>query len=164
MTIFDQPATEGSPLPFPTPELPNDPPASEGQGPVELPTPSLPSTPNFPPLVEVRRCPFPYSRKITQTNTTFTNLLLDNNVSYASLKQANPRLSTGDISALTVYCAPPDGTRKLCQNGSGTYVVQQGETLFTLSDVSGLSVKSLLFSNPNLSPSDFVEGQVICLP
>ena len=149
-----QPGEGGAGLPTPT--LPDNTPARPGVGPAGTPTPSLPARP-------VRTCPQGYRRASVQNRQSFTDLLIENNVSYNALREANPNLSTGYPAAGTVYCAPPSGTRRVCAS-SRSYVMSQGETLYTLTRTLGISAGRLLSANPNLAPGDFLPGRVICLP
>lgn len=169
---INQPAAPGiGPEGLPTPSLPDiNQPAAPGIGPEGLPTPSLPSNnrPVCPPgnctPTPSRRCPDGYKRATVGRNQTFYDLLLENNVSYDAMRSANPNLSTGRPAAGTVYCAPPSGTRRMCTYGSRSYVMGQGETLFTLVRTLNTTAARLLRANPNLAPGDFLPGRVICLP
>ena len=95
---------------------------------------------------------------------TFTDLLLENNVSYRAMQLANPRLPTTRLAPGTPYCAPPAYSRRLCPRGSRSYAMGVGESLDTLVETEGLSPALLLAANPTLAPGDFVPGRVICLP
>lgn len=153
-----EPAQPGEgPAELPPPTLPGSQPARPGEGPAGFPTPSLPAQP-------VRICPVGYSRRTVQSNQSFTDLLLENNVSYNAMRAANPRLSTINPIAGTVYCAPPSGSRRVCANGSRSYIMSEGETLYTLTRTLGISSGRLLMANPSLAPGDFLPGRVICLP
>ncbi len=44
------------------------------------------------------------------------------------------------------------------------YRIQEGDTLDEIAQLNGTNVEQMLRLNPNLLPSDFVAGQVICLP
>ncbi|MFQ9446821.1 MAG: LysM peptidoglycan-binding domain-containing protein [Christensenellales bacterium] len=60
---------------------------------------------------------------------------------------------------------PPSGDRGLCENGgAGLPLLQEGDTLDEIAERNGTNVEQLLRLNPNLLPSDFASGQVICLP
>ena len=146
------------PAGLPTPTLPDDEAAQPGEGPAGLPTPSLPSRPQ-----PERVCPQGYRRAAVQNNQSYTDLLIENNVSYNAMQSANPDLSTTSPVAGTIYCAPPSGTRMLCSSNR-SYVMSQGETLYTLTRTLGISAGRLLAANPNLAPGDFLPGRVICLP
>jgi len=144
---------------LPTPSLPGNDPAQPGEGPVILPTPSLPSRP-----IAIRRCPTGYRQGIVRNNQSFSDLLLEYDVSYNAMRAANPYLPTTRLAPGTVFCAPPVGTRRLCANGSSTYIMNQNETLDSLAVAWGVAPGALLRANPNLAPGDFVQGRVICLP
>lgn len=183
MTMIDQPATPGiGPEGLPTPSLPGDQPAQPGEGPEGLPTPALPddqparpgegpaglptpSLPSQPPIVVIpQRCPYGYRAAVVQNNQTFTDLLLENNVSYQAMRSANPNLPTSRLAPGTRYCAPPSGTRNLCTNGAMSYILGLGESLYTLSSTFGVSTDLLLLANPTLAPGDFIPGRVVCIP
>lgn len=158
------PAQPGEgPAGLPTPEV--DTPARPGEGPAGLPTPSVPVRPSpVRPVPVSRRCPIGYRRGTVQNNQSFTDLLLENNVSYNAMRAANPNLPTTRIAPGTVYCAPPSGSRRVCTYGSRSYVMSQGETIYTLVRTLGISPGRLLQANPSLAPGDFLPGRVICLP
>lgn len=157
MSEFRFPAepNEG-PSGLPTPGVSENVPAVPGEGPAGSPTPQLPSRPSF-------SCPSGYRRAVVQNGQSYTDLLIENNVSYNALRNANPNLSTGNPRPGTQYCAPPTGTRAVC-SGNRSYVMSQGETLYTLVRTLGISAGRLLAANPNLAPGDFLPGRVICLP
>lgn len=162
MTMIDQPVNPGiGPEGLPTPALPDGEPAAPGPGPVELPTPSLPSTPQ---VIPIRQCPVGYRAATVQNNQTFTDLLIENNVSYQAMRAANPSLPTTRIAPGTRYCAPPSQSRRLCASGYSSYVMELGENLYALTQRFGASPGLLLAANPMLAPSDFIPGRVVCVP
>ena len=134
-----------------------------------LPTPSLPSQPSTPPVIIVpstpsaNTCPSGYTRDIVRSGQTYADILLRHNVSYRAMRTANPRLSPGYLVVGQRYCAPPSGTRQVCQN-LRTYTVLPGEDLETLAADLRITKGRLLSLNPTLLPTDFTEGTVICIP
>ena len=133
-----------------------------------LPTPSLPSQPSTPPVVIIptpvpNTCPSGYTRDYVRSGQTYADLLLRHNVSYRAMRSANPRLSPGYLVVGQGYCAPPAGSRQICQN-LRTYTVLRGEDLETLASKLRITKGRLLSLNPYLLPSDFTEGTVICIP
>lgn len=157
------PAQPGEgPAGLPTPEVVEGVPAQPGEGPAGLPTPIVPAVPR--PVPISRRCPRGYRRGVVENNQSFTDLLLENNVSYNAMRSANPSLPTTRLSPGTVYCAPPSGSRRVCTYGTRSYVMSQGETIYTLVRTLGISPGRLLQANPSLAPGDFLPGRVICLP
>ena len=161
--MIDVPAQPGEgPAQLPTPETnTDDQPAQPGEGPVQLPTPQL-----TPPVVirPVQVCPAGYSRGIVQNGQTFTDLLLQHDVSWQAMRSANPTLSTTRIAPGTRYCIPPAGSRRLCPSGTDSYVMGQYEDLNTLSELFGVSPDVFLTVNTQLAPSDFTAGRVVCVP
>lgn len=150
MSILEQPVTPGiGPEGLPTPALPGP----EAPGPV-IPSPSVP----------VRRCPAGYRAGTVRNNQTFTDLLIENNVSYDALRAANPNLPTTRLSPGTRYCAPPAESRRLCPSGAFSYILGFDEDLSVLSVRLGMPPGELLTANPMLAPGDFVPGRVICIP
>ena len=158
---------DAGPLPLPTPALPSTPSTPSVPSIPAIPsvpsrpTPSVPSRPARP---TVRVCPSGYRRGTVQNNQSFTDLLIENNVSYNAMRSANPNLPTTRLAPGTVYCAPPSGSRRLCPSGSRSYVMNEGDTLYTLARALGISSGRLLVANPSLAPGDFIPGRVICLP
>lgn len=135
----------------------------------QLPTPSLPSTPSMPqrpPVVVIPQqptCPAGYARDTVAAGQTYADLLIKHNVSYRAMRAANPRLSPGFLVAGSTYCAPPHGTRETC-TGLQPYTILAGETLDTLAADLRTTRGRLLALNPNLLPSDFTAGTIICIP
>ena len=160
MTTINIPAQPDTAI-LPTPALPDSSqqPAQPDEGPEGLPTPSLPGggTVTF-------RCPLGYTPKVTSGNQTFTDLLLENNVSYRAMQLGNPNLPTTRLAPGTPYCAPPAYSRRLCPYGARSYVMGVGESLETLVETEGVSPELLLVANPTLAPGDLSPGRVICLP
>ena len=133
-----------------------------------LPTPSLPAQPSTPPVVIVptpapSACPSGYTRDIVRAGQTYADLLLRHNVSYRAMRSANPRLSPGYLRVGQSYCAPPTGSRQVCQDLK-TYTILPGEDLETLAADLRTTKGRLLALNPTLLPSDFSSGTVICIP
>ena len=159
--MFDLPAQpQEGPAAFPTPEV--DQPAQPDEGPAELPTPSLPSQPQT--TYPISRCPVGSQSSVVLSGQTFTDLLLLHDVSWQAMRAANPTLPTSRIAPGTRYCVPPQRTRRICPLGSYSYVMNDGENLATLSQDFGLAPGLFLTVNPQLSPSDFAGGRVICVP
>ena len=150
------------PASLPTPEVDaGNQPAQQGEGPEGVPTPEVrPSIPARPALV----CPLGYGVGVVQNGQTFTDLLLQHNVSYQAMRSANPTLPTTRLAPGTRYCVPPSGSRRLCPSGSQSYVMGQYEDLNTLSELFGVSPAVFLTLNTQLAPGDFRAGRVVCAP
>ena len=138
----------------------------------DLPTPSLPAQPaqpSTPPVVivpstpSVNTCPTGYTRDTVRAGQTYADLLLRHNVSYRAMRSANPRLSPGYLVVGQSYCAPPTGTRQVCQNLQ-YYTILPGEDLEIVAAKLRITKGRLLSLNPGLLPTDFAEGATICIP
>ena len=147
---------------LPTPDVDNQP-AQPGEGPVDLPTPSVPSQPSVP-IRPTLTCPLGYGRGVVQNGQTFTDLLLQHNVSWQAMRSANPSLPTSRLSPGTRYCVPPSGSRRLCPSAATSYVMGQYEDLNTLAELFGVSPGLFLTINTQLAPGDFQAGRVVCVP
>ena len=90
--------------------------------------------------------------------------MLSSNVSLRALREYNEDIRLTALRPGDVLCVPPSGDRGLCENGGPVYRLQEGDTLDEIVARNGTNVEQLLRLNPNLLPSDFVSGQVICLP
>lgn len=108
-------------------------------------------------------CPTGYAAKTIQRGQTYADLLVDLNVSYRAMRTANPLIRPGAMIAGTPYCAPPSGTRQIC-NGTRTYTIQPGENLASIAANLNTTRGRLLMLNPTLVPTDFSSGTVICVP
>ena len=133
-----------------------------------LPTPSLPAQPSTPPVVIVptpvpSACPSGYTRAVVRAGQTYPALLLRHNVTYRAMRSPNPRLSPGYLVVGQSYCAPPANTRQICQN-LRSYTVLPGEDLEAIAAKLRITKGRLLSLNPGLLPTDFTEGNVICIP
>ena len=158
--MMDVPAQpQEGPVALPTPNVGNEP-AQQGEGPLELPTPQVQPAP----VIPVRICPRGYGSGVVQNGQTFTDLLLQHNVSYQAMRSANPSLPTTRLSPGTRYCVPPSGSRRLCPSGAQSYVMGQYEDLNTLAELFGVSPGIFLTLNTQLAPGDFQAGRVVCVP
>lgn len=151
-----------------TPSQPSQP--SQPQQPIRPQQPSQPSEPSRPqqptqpPQPVIRVCRAGYTAGTIRRGQTYADLLIANNVSYQAMRAANPSLSPSQMYAGRTYCAPPSGTRQACTSAYRSYTVLPGEDLATLSEKLGVSQGRLLMLNPTLLPTDFSEGNVICVP
>ncbi len=122
--------------------------------------PLQPIVPSRPGIV----CPIGYSSRRVRSGQTYADLLIDLNVSYKAMRNANPALRPGALVAGTYYCAPPAGTREIC-SASRSYAIQDGDNLTGIARRLNTTTGRLLMLNPTLLPTDFSQpGVVICIP
>ena len=116
------------------------------------------------PVGEGRSCPVGSSAYTVQQGQSVVDIMLSSNVSLRALREYNEDIRLTALRPGDVLCVPPSGDRGLCENGGPVYRLQEGDTLDEIAERNGTNVEQLLRLNPNLLPSDFVSGQVICLP
>ena len=116
------------------------------------------------PIGEGRSCPIGSSAYTVQPGQSVVDVMLASNVSLRALREYNEDIRLTALRPGDVLCVPPGGDRGLCENGGPVYRMQDGDTLEEIAALNATTVEQLLRLNPNLLPSDFVAGQVICLP
>ena len=116
------------------------------------------------PVGEGRSCPVGSSAYTVQQGQSVVDVMLSSNVSLRALRDYNEDIRLTALRPGDVLCVPPSGDRGLCENGGPVYRLQEGDTLDEIAERNGTNVEQILRLNPNLLPSDFVSGQVICLP
>ena len=116
------------------------------------------------PVGEGRSCPVGSSAYTVQQGQSVVDVMLSSNVSLRALREYNEDIRLTALRLGDVLCVPPSGDRGLCENGGPVYRLQEGDTLDEIAERNGTNVEQILRLNPNLLPSDFVSGQVICLP
>ncbi len=96
---------------------------------------------------------------------TYSQILVENDISYNAMRQINPDVRPSAPLVGQSYCVPEDpadlGT---CSGGRRTYRISQSLTLGELAAALNTTQGALLQLNPSLRPSNFVEGQIICIP
>ena len=116
------------------------------------------------PTGEGRSCPIGSSAYTVQQGQSVVDVMVASNVSMRALREYNEDIRLTALRPGDVLCVPPSGDRGLCDNGGPVYRLQEGDTLDEIGELNGTNVEQLLRLNPNLLPSDFTAGQVICLP
>ena len=116
------------------------------------------------PVAEGRSCPIGSSAYTVQPGQSVVDVMLASNVSLRALREYNEDIRLTALRPGDVLCVPPGGDRGLCENGGPVYRMQEGDTLEEIAALNATTVEQMLRLNPNLLPSDFVAGQVICLP
>lgn len=116
------------------------------------------------PTGEGRACPIGSSAYTVQQGQSVVDVMVASNVSMRALREYNEDIRLTALRPGDVLCVPPSGDRGLCTNGGPVYRLQEGDTLEEIAELNGTNVEQLLRLNPNLLPSDFTAGQVICLP
>lgn len=116
------------------------------------------------PVGEGRSCPVGSTAYTVQPGQNVVDVMMASNVSLRALREYNEDIRLTALRPGDVLCVPPNGDRGLCQSGGPVYRMQACDTLEEIAELNGTTVEQLLRLNGNLLPSDFTEGQVICLP
>ncbi len=101
---------------------------------------------------------------VVKRGDTFFTIARDHGVSVDALVRANPQISNpSNIRPGQIVCIPNQPTQ--CPNNTFPYVVQRGDTMFTIANRFGVSVQSLIAANPQIpDPSRLTPGQIVCVP
>ena len=116
------------------------------------------------PTGEGRSCPIGSSAYTVGQGQSVVDVMVASNVSLRALREYNEDIRLTALRPGDVLCVPPSGDRGLCDNGGPVYRLQEGDSLEEIAQLNGTNVEQILRLNPNLLPSDFTAGQVICLP
>lgn len=96
-------------------------------------------------------------------NVDFPALMERYDVSYNALRAANPNRDPLNVLPGQQFCVPPSGTTAVC-TGNRTYSIRSGDTLRTLPGTLNADTYAIFRANPNMIPSMFTPGQIICRP
>lgn len=116
------------------------------------------------PVAPEAGCPNGYSVHTVTQGQTFVDLQVLYNVSYDALRRANPDVDLTSLLAGQELCIAPIGSRGTCGTGVGPYQLVSGDTLSVLASRFATSIGAIFMANPNLAPTDFTVGRIICLP
>lgn len=112
----------------------------------------------------VSPCGEGYTAKSIANGQTFASILIENDLSYYAMRQINPNVTPQNPMAGQTYCVPASGGIGTCASGRQTYTIPDNYPLGELAAVLNTTQATLLQLNPTLKPSDFVQGQIICIP
>ncbi|MGI5899837.1 MAG: LysM peptidoglycan-binding domain-containing protein [Christensenellales bacterium] len=111
-------------------------------------------------------CPDGEEPYVFNESDSLVSVLRQNSISYGALQESNPNLNLAELAPGTLLCIPPSGSRGACNCTLEGLAYRMGsdENLTTLADRIGISEELFVISNPMLTPSDFVSGQIVCIP
>ncbi|AGL02146.1 LysM peptidoglycan-binding domain-containing protein [Desulfoscipio gibsoniae] len=97
---------------------------------------------------------------IVQPGDTFYLMASFAGTTTAELERLNPDSDPANLQIGQQICLPPE---RICPSGV-FWVVNQGDTLYTIALATGTTIEDLLELNPYIDPLKLLPGQTICLP
>jgi len=86
------------------------------------------------------------------------------NVSLDDLIEANPNIEPELITQGQVIRIPWAAPPVNCPTGAAIYVVQKGDSFYSIAKRNKMHLSALLKANPNVNPDALLIGQSICIP
>jgi len=85
------------------------------------------------------------------------------NVTVAAIIAANPGIDPMSLRIGQIICIPAPAPGN-CPSGTREYVIQAGDTFFSIARRFNISVDALMRANPGVDPDNLQIGQRICVP
>ncbi|MGI6538793.1 MAG: LysM peptidoglycan-binding domain-containing protein [Caldicoprobacterales bacterium] len=114
------------------------------------------------PRIGVPACPGGQYYTIRNGDTLFA-IANRFNVTVAAIIAANPGIDPMSLRVGQIICIPAS-TGGTCPSGTSEYIIQAGDTFFSIARRFNISVDALLAANPNVDPDNLQIGQKICVP
>ena len=111
-----------------------------------------------------RDCPtgtFPY---IIQSGDTFYSLANRYNTSVTAIANANPGIDPDNLAIGQAICMPAIAPPAPCPCGSRIYLVQAGDSLYSIAEKFNIPFGVLYSANPGVDAANLHIGQALCLP
>lgn len=99
-----------------------------------------------------------------QSGDTLYQIAKRYHVPLADLIAANPGIDPDNLRIGQVICIPLAISPVNCPPGTSSYMVQQGETYYSLAIRFNTTVEQLRIANPGVNPDALLIGQTICIP
>ncbi len=101
---------------------------------------------------------------VVRQGDTFFTIARQFGVTVDALIQANPQITDpSNIRPGQIVCIPNQPTT--CPSWTFPYVVQRGDSMFTIAERFGVSLQQLMQANPQIpDPSRIQPGQIVCVP
>lgn len=116
-----------------------------------------------PPLM-ASACPIGTSPYQIKSGDTFAGIARKFNTTVQAIVSANPGVNPNTLRIGQTICVAqikPPPTTCATQN---TYVVHQGETLYSIARSFNVTLGALTAANPTVSPNNIYPGMVLCIP
>ncbi len=109
-------------------------------------------------------CPIGTSPYEIKSGDTLAGIARRFGTTVESIQSANPGIVPERLNIGQIICVAQEKTKQpVCPN-LNSYVITKGDTLASVANVFGITLKSLLDANPGVVPQALFVGQVICIP
>ncbi|MGI6527321.1 MAG: LysM peptidoglycan-binding domain-containing protein [Caldicoprobacterales bacterium] len=109
-------------------------------------------------------CPSGTQPYIIRAGDTLFSLAVRFNTTVAAIMAANPGIDPNRLQIGQRICIPGAPSPGECPNGTQPYVIQAGDTLFSLAIRFDTTVEAIMAANPGIDPNRLQIGQRICIP
>ncbi|MGI6141409.1 MAG: LysM peptidoglycan-binding domain-containing protein [Caldicoprobacterales bacterium] len=109
-------------------------------------------------------CPMGTQPYIIQAGDTFFSLAARFNTTVAAIMAANPGVNPNRLMIGQRICIPGAPMPGECPMGTQPYIIQAGDTFFSLAARFNTTVAAIMAANPNVDPNRLMIGQRICIP
>ncbi|MGI6112923.1 MAG: LysM peptidoglycan-binding domain-containing protein [Mahellales bacterium] len=112
----------------------------------------------------LQQCPqgsFPY---IIQAGDTLFALARRFNTTVDAIIRLNPGIDPQSLRIGQRICIPGVPSPGACPPGTFPYIIQAGDTFFSLAQRFGTTVDAIIRANPGVDPNRLMIGQRICIP
>jgi LysM repeat protein len=109
-------------------------------------------------------CPMGTKPYIVQAGDTYYNLARKFNTTVEAITAANPGVNPNNLQIGQTICIPGPMPPTTCPMGTKPYVVQAGDTYYSLARRFNTTVDAITKANPGVNPNNLQVGQTICIP
>lgn len=95
---------------------------------------------------------------------TFYSIARRFNVSLDDLLEANPGVDPDRLMIGQIICIPLATPPVTCPEGTRSYIIQAGDTYYSLARRNNVTVESIIQANPGINPDALLIGQTVCIP
>jgi LysM repeat protein len=100
---------------------------------------------------------------VVQAGDTFYAIARFYNISLDDLLEANPGTEPDHLLPGQVICIPRTAPTN-CSAGASAYIVQKGDTFYSIAKRYKMHLSALLKANPGINPDALLMGQSLCIP
>ena len=95
---------------------------------------------------------------------TFFNIAARFGITVHDLMRANPRVDPNNLRVCDLICVPAQPRPGVCPTGSMAYLVEAGDTLFSIAAKFNTTVDAITRANPCVDPQNLRINQLLCIP